>query len=101
MEKTIIVTAKRIKGTNPSGKSYDFLEFSGATKAGLKCKFKFTKACKNKLPDNDGVYDMTVNDTDIARDERIVYPEYWVRDIIAMQPHDGGATRVAKPCEDF
>lgn len=107
MEKTIQVTVKRIKGTNDSGKAYDFFEFAGATKSGLKCKFKFTKNAKNSLvkrgeyPDSEGVFDMKLNDTDISRDERIVYPEYWVRDVIEFKPHNADAKRVAKPCEDF
>lgn len=107
MEKTIQVTVKRIKGTNDSGKAYDFFEFTGATKSGLKCKFKFTKNAKNALvkrgeyPDSEGVFDMKLNDTDISRDDRIVYPEYWVRDVIEFKPHNADAKRVVKPCEDF
>ena len=100
MEKTIQVTVKRIKGTNDSGKSYDFFEFSGATKAGLKCKFKFTKACKSKLPDKAGVYDMRVNLEDISRDCNTIFNEYWVRDVIEITVHEG-EKREAKPCEDF
>lgn len=100
MEKVIKITAKQITGTTPNGRNYDFLEFSGATNKGLKCKFKFTKACKSKLPDKAGVYDMRVNLEDISRDCNTIFNEYWVRDVIEITVH-AGEKREAKPCEDF
>lgn len=100
MEKIIKLTAKQITGTTQSGKAYDFLEFSGATKNGQKCKFKFTKACKNKLPDKAGTYDMKVNLEDVSRDNMTIFNEYWVRDVISITPHEGERV-AAKPCEDF
>ena len=100
MEKIIKVTAKQITGTTPNGRNYDFLEFSGATNKGLKCKFKFTTACQSQLPDKAGVYDMRVNLEDISRDNNTVFNEYWVRDVIEFTVHEG-EKREAKPCEDF
>ena len=85
-EKTIKVTAKQITGTTANGKNYDFLEFTGATNKGMKCKFKFTKACRAKLPDKAGVYDMRVNLEDISRDNNTIFNEYWVRDVIEIKP---------------
>lgn len=99
-EKTIKVTAKQITGTTANGKNYDFLEFTGATNKGMKCKFKFTKACRAKLPDKAGVYDMRVNLEDISRDNNTIFNEYWVRDVIEIKTH-AGAVIEAKPCEDF
>lgn len=99
-ETTIKVSATRIKGENTDGKKYDFLEWSGATKSGLKCKFKFTRNCASRVPDKEGVYDLKLNNTDISRDLSRVYLEYWVRDFIEITVHESGA-KAATPCEDF
>ena len=82
----IIIHAKRIKGENAAGKKYDFLSFEGYDKDGHKCSFKFTKDVKNK-PDEAGEYVIVVLKTQINRDKRVRYNEYWIRAVESIKPY--------------
>lgn len=70
------IEAKRIKGEK-DGKKYDFLSYSGFENGGKRCKFKFTKQCKNK-PEEEGLYTVVVDSDKIWQDKQSKFKEYFI-----------------------
>ena len=62
------IEAKRIKGEK-NGKKYDFLAYTGFTKEGTKCKFKFTKDCKLR-PESEGLFVCTCDSDKFGKTKR-------------------------------
>ena len=73
------IEAKRIKGEK-NGKKYDFLAYSGYTKEGTKCKFKFTKDCKLK-PEAEGLFICTCDSDKIWQDKKTKYTEFFIKEL--------------------
>ena len=78
-EYKIEIKAERIKGEK-DGKKYDFLAFSGFDSEGKKCKFKFTKSCKDK-PEDEGVYTIIVDSDKIWKDKGTKFREYYISEL--------------------
>ena len=69
---TLNVTATRIKN-----EKYDFLSFSTINKKGKIGRVKFTMDCPN-IPQEEGMYRITVNKKYINQDKSMKYLTYWV-----------------------
>ena len=77
--KTIIVKVERIKGEK-DGKKYDFLAYTTTNKKGERSRIKFPKTVEN-IPKKEGIYVVTVESVNIRRDNRVVFPTYWVQQV--------------------
>lgn len=84
---SVTMEVKRIKGEK-NGKKYDFLDYKGYTNKGKKCRFKFTRNCKN-VPDSEGIYIVTVNKGDMNQDKSCKFLEFWVKNIVTCKTFDG------------
>lgn len=78
-EYNLEIECKNIKGEK-NGKKYDFLAYSGVTKDGKICKYKFTKACKLK-PEEVGLYKCTVDSDKIWQDKQTKFREFWISEL--------------------
>lgn len=76
----ILMEVKRIKGEK-NGKKYDFLTYEGYDKTGKKCRFIFTRDCKEGVdyPDSEGEFIVYVDKKDINRDKSSKYARYYIK----------------------
>lgn len=82
----IVMHAKRVKGEK-NGRKYDFTTYEGKDTKGHKCQFKFVKELKNDVPDEAGEYLFKIDKRYINRDKRTQFNEYWVRQIVSVEPY--------------
>lgn len=82
----IVMHAKRMKGTNASGKPYNFLAFSGTDKSGHKSQFKFKSDC-NDAPKDEGEWLVRVDKRFINKDKRTRFNEYWIAQVVSVEPY--------------
>ena len=79
----IVIEAKRIQGEK-DGRKYDFLSFEGFEKNGRKCRFIFTKECKN-IPEEVGQYKIVVEKKNINKDKQNRYARYYIKELVSCE----------------
>lgn len=75
----IVVKVERKRGEK-DGKKYDFLAYTATNKKGERSRLKFPKTVEN-IPKKEGIYVVSVDSVNIRRDNRLVFPTYWIQQV--------------------